>query len=96
MNKFRDKRERANLTLDDVVYELRRRLGPLAPKQSTLSRWETGKNTGYVDDPLTVIALADLYDCRVSELSQEVADQLETLRTLLLAASGWITATLAA
>jgi len=91
MNNLRAKREAAGLTLDDVIYELRRRLGPLAPKASTLSRWETGKNAGYEDDPLAVIALADLYRVKVADLSPTTANQLDTLRTLLLAATGWLT-----
>jgi transcriptional regulator with XRE-family HTH domain len=67
-----------------------------APGVSTLSRWERGKNGGAEKDPLAIIALADLYGCKVSDLSPEVSDQLEAFRDLLIHASGWLTASLAA
>ena len=93
--RVRSARDAAGLSLMDVAFEVRLRL-PRAMWVSvpTLQRLESTRDETQVD-PLLVCFLAGLYRVRVSELSPLVAGELDGLRDLLTATSGWTAATAA-
>jgi hypothetical protein len=53
------------------------------PSVATLSRMETGDTDEATVDAIVIYGMSKVYECRVSELSQEVANELDTMRDLL-------------
>lgn len=88
--RLRQQRETAGYSLADVTYELRSRL-PKAMWCSleTIRRMENGRSETKAN-PVVVMALADLYGCKVGDLSTVVGDETERLRDLLIRSSRWI------
>lgn len=61
------------------------------PSVATLSRMETKGDESSVD-AIVIYGMSLVYGCRVSDLSMEVADELDAMRDLLAHASPCITA----
>lgn len=53
------------------------------PSVPTLSRWETGKVNAKGVDAIIVVGIANVFGCSLSDLSEEVADELQMMRDLL-------------
>jgi transcriptional regulator with XRE-family HTH domain len=68
---LRERREAAHLTLADVTFELRFRLGRSAPTEATISRWESGKTDAYRSNLAALMVMAHLYGCTVADLDAE-------------------------
>jgi transcriptional regulator with XRE-family HTH domain len=91
------KREAAGLSRERAVIRLANLIGEDASiTQTTLLHWETDSPHRALANPLAVVGLAQVYDCKVSALFPELAEQLPALRDLLFAASGWISEYVAA
>lgn len=59
------------------------------PSVATLSRMETGRIEEKKVDGIVIFALADVYGCKLSDLSLMVADEAERVRDLLVRSSPW-------
>jgi transcriptional regulator with XRE-family HTH domain len=81
---FKEKRLAAGLTLGDVAFALRNRLGRAAPTEATLSRWENGSNQGYQSNLAAVIVMADLYGSTVAELDPGSVEAAGVVREMLV------------
>lgn len=86
-------REAAGLSLSEATFQLR----SVLPKAlwcslETVRRMENGRTTEDKADPVLVTALADIYGCKVRDLSPLVADELKGLRGLLARSSACTTA----
>lgn len=89
--KIRTMREDRGYSLEATRDELRTVLPKrFVPSAATLARIETGKIATV--DTVLVVALANVLGCGIGELSQEAADEMDTLRHLLEHTSLCITA----
>jgi transcriptional regulator with XRE-family HTH domain len=95
-DRLRTHRQRLGLSL----VEARDRLVMVMPARylpsvATLSRMETGKIDERKVDGIVIHALAEVYGCKVRDLSPMVAAESERIRDLLVRASPWNTAPMA-
>lgn len=90
--RLRAKREAAGHTLATAYADLRASGLParFLPSQSTIQRMESGIAAEKKWDGVLVVALADLYGCKVSDISPTISAELESLRDLLSGSSGWL------
>lgn len=86
----RERREAAGLSISEMRDALRDRVPDrYVPSISTLSRWETGQVNDKRVDGIVIVGLARVFGCRVSELSPEVASELDRTSDLLASCSPW-------
>lgn len=86
--------QRSGLT-DRAVYDgVRDLLGPLGPTTQTLVNYRRG--TTKKPDPIVLLALCHVYGCDLSDVAPEVADQLVSIRDLLVQRITWFTTSAAA
>ncbi len=91
-SRMRSQREAAGFSLSEATFELR----SVLPKAlwcslETIRRMENGRTTEAKADPVLVTALADVYGCKVRDLSPSIAEGLEGLRDLLSRSSACTT-----
>lgn len=84
-SRIRHQREDAHLSLIDLMIEVRARL-PRSKwvTHETLRGYENGTRPEDRADPVVVAALADVFGCRVEDLSPLVAEAADVIRELLV------------
>lgn len=90
--RLRELREAAGMQLDDAAYHVRQIL-PMAMgvSRETIRRYETGDTPEAKTNLLVLVALASVYDCKVSDFAPQKSDELRAIKGLLLQTPGCIT-----
>lgn len=83
--RIRRRREKAGLSLINVMVEMRSRLPRSQwPSQEKLRRYESGAVPETRADPLLIVALADIFGCKVADLSPVASEAVQSMRDLLI------------
>lgn len=78
---------RGTRSYQEIRDAVRDRIGPMAPTMETIRTYHGAGPKR--PDLVTVLALCDVYDLQLSDVSPEMADQLDGIRDLLVSRTSW-------
>lgn len=87
---LKERRRASGHSYEEVTFRIR----PYLPESmwvtaETIRKYENGIVAEHKANPLILAALAKVYDCKISDLSESVADGAERIRDLLEAGIRW-------
>lgn len=82
--RMQEARQRSGMRLDEASVEARRVLGAeYGPSRETIRRYEAGMIAEDRADPLTVVALAEIYGVSIGQLSFVIARQAKAINRMM-------------